>query len=289
MNDIMLNITGQTKVYGIIGQPLQHTLSPFLHNQMNKYFKQQAVYVPFPVQEKNLKRVLEGAHALNIAGLNVTMPYKQDILPYLVEVDPLAQQVGAVNTLVYTQNGYRGYNTDIDGLQMALKQKGIACKNKKIGIIGAGGAAYATTLCAAISGADEIHLFNRTFRHLEQLKAHFSDYIDCPMFLYNLGEMSKSKLDILIQATGVGMGSLEGQMPLGVENLLTHAEVAIDLIYKPVETPFLKLAKEKGIFTMNGWDMLFYQAYLAYEKMHTLKWDAETIMFLKNTIENEMV
>ena len=142
-----MNINGKTRTCGLIGNPVEHTMSPVIHNTLAEELDINMVYVPFLV-EKDLQEAVAGAYALNIQGMNVTVPYKSDVLGSLQECDELAKNIGAVNTLVRTKEGYKGYNTDMTGLFRAMNSYGITIKGQKVIILGAGGAARAVAfLC----------------------------------------------------------------------------------------------------------------------------------------------
>ncbi len=267
MKDNITSITGRHAVCGVIGDPITHTLSPKIHNALALAYEVPSIYVPYPVKSQNLGEAIKGAHALGIKGLNATMPHKQELFKYVHQVHASAEQVGAINTLVYTKEGYIGYNTDAMGLKLALKERGIEWKGKNVAIIGSGGAAYAAYVAVA-EEAGSIHLFNRTLGHLEALKKHMSNYYTVPTFLYALEAPCDTPLELVIQTTGIGMGCYEGQMPVCTHEVLAHAQIAVDLIYAPKETLFLKTAKNMGCLCENGFGMLFYQAVKAFEWMH---------------------
>ena len=283
----MKNIANNTAVCGVIGNPIGHTLSPLIHHTIAKYMGQALDYVPFLVEEKGLEAAIKGAHALHIKGLNVTMPHKKEVMKYVESLDEMAQQVGAVNTLVRSKTGYKGYNTDAMGLRMALKCNELVYQDKNVAIIGSGGAAYAAVV-SVMDEAKSIHIFNRTKANAEELKKHFEAKGYPSITAYSEEEVPKVPIDYVIQTTGVGMGMLEGQVPKCTQTLLDSAKVAVDLIYKPSETVFLKKAKEKNCLTLNGFDMLFYQAVLAYEWMHECQIEVEQMHLMKRAVINQM-
>ena len=165
------DINGKTEVIGIIGHPIEHTLSPVIHNTISSETGRNAVYVPFHVygegdsaaDKSDIESVVKGAYKLNIKGFNVTVPYKSDVIPYLSDIDPLAKKIGAVNTLVRTEDGYKGYNTDMPGLYMALQKKGVKVEGSDAVVLGAGGAARAVLAMLINYGAEKIYLVNRSF------------------------------------------------------------------------------------------------------------------------------
>lgn len=283
MKHMLKEITGNYKVCSVIGDPIEHTLSPIIHNTINKYCENEMVYVPFHVIPSRLAEAIKGAHALGIKGLNVTMPHKQAVMPQLCEIDEVARKVEAVNTLVYEESGYKGYNTDVMGLRTSMEVGGIEYTHQNVAIIGSGGAAYAATECV-IETAKSIHLFNRTLDKATILKEHFEKYYDVPIVVHGIEDEIEEPIDLVIQTTGLGMGAHKGSMPACASALLRKAKYAVDLIYNPWETLFLKVAKEEGCKTINGFDMLFYQAIGAYELMNHCRLD-ET---LTNQIKEEI-
>ena len=137
---------GHTRTCGLIGNPVAHTLSPMIQNHMARVMGQNLVYLPFPVARGDLEAAVRGALALDFLGLNVTVPYKSDVIAHLAEIDPLAERIGAVNTLVRCQGGYKGYNTDMPGLYRAMEQDGVEIAGRDVVILGAGGVARAVAV-----------------------------------------------------------------------------------------------------------------------------------------------
>lgn len=288
MNDIIQKIAGNTKVCAVIGEPIEHTLSPAIHNALAKAWGNNMVYVPFHVSEETLKEAIYGAHALGIKGMNVTMPHKQSIMPYLYEIDEKAKRVGAVNTLVYDAQGYIGYNTDAEGLKMSLEEGKVEYRGKNVAIIGSGGAAYAAVI-AVIEEAQSIHLFNRTKAHAEALKAHIEQFYTTPIYVHEEDEKVDETYCLVIQTTGVGMGKHKEDMPICTQKVLEGATYAVDLIYNPVETCFLRYAKSVGCHCINGFGMLFYQAVKAYEYMHKCSCNKAEVIKVKQQLEKELL
>ncbi|WP_069998213.1 shikimate dehydrogenase [Cellulosilyticum sp. I15G10I2] len=276
-------ITGKHHVLGVIGDPIEHTLSPLIHNALAEAMNKEAIYVPFHVTEQSLEDAIRGAYALNIKGLNVTMPHKQELFKYVAKVDASAQMIGAINTLVYSLEGYIGYNTDYIGLRELLKENHIEWKDQNVAIIGSGGAAYAAYVSVA-GEAKGIHIFNRTLANATALKEHMKQYFDTPTFIYAQDEVCEEEIDIVIQTTGIGMGKYIGQIPSCTESVLNKAHAAVDMIYHPKETQFLKAAKAKGCRAANGFSMLFYQAVSAFELMHGISCDKESILNIKREL-----
>ena len=157
-----MEINGKTRTCGLIGNPVEHTKSPVIHNTLAQEMGINMTYVPFHVAEGALEAAVRGAFGLNILGVNVTVPYKKDVIPFLAETDSLAGKIGAVNTLVRTESGYKGYNTDITGLLRAMKSDGISIKGEEVIILGAGGVGRAVTFMCAANQAAKVYLLNRS-------------------------------------------------------------------------------------------------------------------------------
>ena len=155
-------IDGETRLCGLIGNPVEHTMSPVIHNTLAEKCGHNLVYVPFQVEEGRLAEAVKGACALNVLGLNVTVPYKSAVIESLVETDELAAHIGAVNTLVRTDGGYKGYNTDMTGLYRAMTGEGIRIEGEEIILLGAGGAAWAVAYLCGAQKAGKVWLLNRT-------------------------------------------------------------------------------------------------------------------------------
>ena len=264
MTDIQ-EISGTTGVLGLIGNPVEHTLSPAIHNTLSEKLHRDLVYLPFPVKEDPVQAV-RGAFHLGIRGLNVTVPYKTDVIPALSGTDPAAEVIGAVNTLVRTGEGYRGYNTDMPGLKRALALKGISLSGKQVVILGAGGASRAAVALALFEKAESVYLVNRTREKAERLSEDMSKHFDTPVTALSAAEYTviPDKPSVFIQCTSLG---LKGNSGLLIEDrdFYSRAEYGYDLVYNPAETPFLKLFREMGIPCDNGLTMLLYQGIIAYE------------------------
>ncbi len=271
----MQNYTdGFTKVCGIIGNPVRHTMSPLIHNSLAEMTGENLVYVPFEVKENGVESAVKGAYELGICGLNVTVPYKSEVLPFLVDIDPLAQQIGAVNTLVRDdkKGGYKGYNTDMTGLFHALCDEGIEFEGRTVVILGAGGVARPTAYLCASKGAKKVFILNRSLDKAEKIaeevgkdKAEafsLSDYAD-------VCEKAGEKF-IAIQCTSVGLYPKSDDVVISDESFYEHIDTAVDLIYRPLKTKFLEMAEKAGAKTVSGLKMLLYQGIDAYEL-----WNAE--------------
>ena len=266
---------GYTRTCGLIGNPVKHTMSPLIHNSLASMTGINMVYVPFEVKEKELKNAIKGAVALDIQGMNVTIPYKTDVIPCLEDVDPLAKAIGAVNTLVRTANGgFKGYNTDMTGLYHAMQDEGIELKDQTVVILGAGGVARPTAFLCANKGAKKVYILNRTFEKAVDvadevnlaLELTDSDEKVVPMLLGDYRKVLETEDSfIAIQCTSVGLFPDVNSAVIEDEEFYKKVSSAMDLVYRPLQTKFLKLAKEAGARTFSGLKMLLYQGIDAYE------------------------
>ncbi len=265
----MQKINGSTQILGIIGKPVKHTLSPLIHNFLAESMGHNMVYVPFEVND-NVQAAVQGAYALGIKGLNVTVPYKSEVLKALSEVDIPARYIGAVNTLVRTAKGYKGYNTDIIGLKRELTDEGIPIRGQKIIVLGAGGVARAVAFLCAKEGAKEINILNRS---VEKAKALASD-INSSMLKQegytkglSLSEYGSLHGDdyLAFQCTSVGLSPYDDEAVTEEFEFYQKLKYAVDLIYTPPVTKFMQLAAQAGCQVTNGMKMLLYQAIAAYE------------------------
>ncbi|GKX31912.1 shikimate dehydrogenase [Vallitalea longa] len=259
-------INGETKVLGLIGNPIEHTISPIIHNILASKLDMNYVYLPFKVENGMLDKAIEGARALNIKGLNVTVPYKEQVMDKLIEITPFAKQIGAVNTLKFTDNGYIGYNTDADGLNASLIKNSIKLKDSKIVIIGAGGAAKAVGMLCAREKCKKITIINRTVIKGQILANNIRQYYNVETKVLGLDEIGKIEpFDIAIQTTPIGMSPKVHDNPIDDTDFYKKFHIAVDLIYNPTKTEFLEEAEKNGIKILNGFGMLFYQGIKAYE------------------------
>lgn len=266
----MLNdINGYTRTCGLIGNPVEHTLSPVIHNTLSMVLGENLAYVPFHVENGRLEDAIKGAFALNLLGLNVTVPYKSDVIPYLTDIDPLAENIGAVNTLVRTETGYKGYNTDMPGLYRAMCEDGVKVKGEKVLILGAGGVARAVAMLLLDKGAREAILLNRTVQKAQEVADEVNRIAGrkfakaMPMDAYDT--LPAGKGYFAIQATSVGM--YPGCDAAVIEDPAFYEKVhtGYDLIFNPPKTRFMELVEAQGGKAYNGAKMLLYQGIIAFE------------------------
>lgn len=263
-----MEINGRTRTCGLIGNPVEHTLSPMIHNTLAEMFGHNLVYVPFPVGTGRIAEAVAGASALQILGLNVTVPYKSEVIPCLSEVDSLAASIGAVNTLVSVRDGYKGYNTDMEGLYRAMTTEGINLAGEEIILLGAGGASRAVAYLCAVKGAKRVYLLNRTVERAgqvaEEVNRSTGREVIHPMALADFDSLPNQKF-LAIQGTSVGLFPHGERAVIEDKAFYRRIHTGFDLIYTPWETRFMKLVKENGGQAYNGLKMLLYQGVIAYE------------------------
>lgn len=283
---------GKTRVCGIIANPVEHSMSPLLQNHYAKRSGVNLTYVPFKVKKENLKSAVEGAYGLNILGLNVTVPHKQTVMEYLKEIDVTAADIGAVNTLVRMEGGYKGYNTDVPGLLRSVREEGIVLKDRACILIGAGGAGKAAAYMMVMEGASVIYLLNRSPEKARNL----TDWVNQlagrevvkPLALNDHNRIPKGKY-FTIQSTSVGMYPNAGIAPIEDPAFYEKVEEAVDMIYTPSKTRFMEYVEEAGGRVINGLNMLLYQGVISYELWNPgVKVDEETITEARTMIEERL-
>jgi shikimate dehydrogenase len=275
-------ISANTKVCGILGDPVEHSLSPAMHNAAFKKVGLDYIYLPFHVTPGNLPGAIDGLKSLGLRGVNVTIPHKVSVIPLLDELEPIAKNIGAVNTIV-NNNGYlKGYNTDAAGFLKSLSAKDIEPSGKKVVILGAGGVSRAISFILAEQGAD-IEILNRgpNIERAQKLSDNLSSNSKnkiriTPLSEINLKQALK-RVDILINATSVGMNP-DTDNSLVPQELLKPGMVVFDAIYNPVKTKLLKDAEKTGATVVGGLDMLVWQGALAFELWTGIKAPVNTMM-----------
>ncbi len=267
----MIEINGKTRTCGIIGNPVEHTMSPVIHNTLSQIMGINMAYVPFHVKDGQLEAAVKGAYGLNILGMNVTVPYKSDVVAQLAEIDPLAEKIGAVNTLVRTEGGYKGYNTDMTGLLRAMKSDGINIEGEEVIILGAGGVGRAVAFLCAANGADKVYLLNRSVEKADSVaaevnKALATEHVE-PMALSDYQKLLRGAENryVVIQCTSVGLSPNVNDVVIADGDFYHYIRFGYDLIYSPRETQFMKYVTDNGGMAFNGLRMLLYQALDAFE------------------------
>ncbi|HEY3317247.1 MAG TPA: shikimate dehydrogenase [Coriobacteriia bacterium] len=255
-------INGRTKLAGVIGWPLDHTLSPAMHNAAYDHMGLDAVYVPLPVpNEAALVRVVSAIRVLPFLGFNVTMPFKQAMLGLCDEVAAQARLAGAVNTVHCSDGRLIGYNTDGRGLlESVAEETGFSAEGKRIALLGAGGAAGAALVAMVVTRAARVAVVNRTKERAEELLARVADHARTTELVTVATDEAQdevSSADLVVNATPVGMnGSMEMVVPAG---WLRPGQVVADMVYRPAVTPLLRAAVDAGAKAVGGLGMLVAQ------------------------------
>ena len=261
-----MKIDGKTIQLGVIGDPIEHTFSPALHNFIASEEGDNCVYCAWHVVPEKLADAMNGVRAMNIRGINATIPHKLHIMEYLDEISPQAKLLGSVNTVVNRNGKLCGYNTDAEGFYLALKNADINVCGKKILILGAGGVVKPVLVRLIQEKPKSITVLNRTPQKAELLKEQIKEQMG-----YLINTEFSADYDVVINTTSAGMAPQTDVMPIdeieGVNSLdFINADTAVvDMVYNPEETRFLYEARKRGAKTLNGLDMLINQGVLAYE------------------------
>ncbi|MDZ8085737.1 MAG: shikimate dehydrogenase [Nostoc sp. DedQUE12b] len=262
-------ITGKTKLLGVIGHPVEHSLSPVMHNAVIAQLELDYIYLPFPIEPQNLEMAIAGLAAVGVAGFNVTIPHKQAIIPLLSEITPLAQTIGAVNTVSRQNNQWVGTNTDIEGFIAPLQTTYKQDWSQKVAIIlGNGGAARAVVAGCTQLGFAQIHVVGRNMQRLEEFRNSWSNSSLAEKFqVHQWEELPKliPQANLLVNTTPIGMYPKVNESPLSVEEIanLPTGAIAYDLIYIPKPTQFLQQAEKQGAIAIDGLEMLVQQGVAA--------------------------
>lgn len=262
-------ISGNTNICGLIGDPIGHSVSPVMHNAAFNKLGLDYIYLPFRVGAENLARAIDGVKALNIRGLNITIPHKVAVIPLLDELELLAEKTGAVNTIVNDKGHLKGYNTDAAGFLKALLERGVEPRGKKVVVLGAGGASRAISFTLANGGA-EIVILNRKLEMdwAVELAGSISRFSIKEAEALELNDDNLSSAlkaaDILVNATSIGMSPDINRSPVPA-GLLHPGLVVFDVVYNPLKTRLLAEAEAAGAETISGIEMLVWQGALAFE------------------------
>lgn len=263
-------IDAQTKLFGLLGNPVGHSMSPFMHNIFLEQCEINGAYLAFAVEKENIGAAVRGMHALGVQGCNVTIPHKEGVIPYLCGMSKAAQACGAVNTLIYTPDGYLGDNTDGAGLLAALEAKHHwQADGQHILLVGAGGAAKGVSVAMALQGAAKLCIANRSMEKAERLAAQIAELNAAEVETISLQELENPELyeqySTIVNTTSLGMSpNLDNMIPVNIQALRPE-HLVVDLIYNPLETKLLRLAREQGAQTASGLGMFIYQGVLAFE------------------------
>ena len=260
-------VDGKTQVLGVIGDPIEHTFSPAMHNAGLEALNLNYIYLPFHVKEERLGECIQGAKAMGIQGLNVTIPHKSNVMKHLDDIDQVASMIGAVNTILRT----KGFNTDGYGCVRAIEEK-TSIKDKKVSITGAGGAARAVAFQIANSGIDELSILNRNLSKAQSLandlKTNLESIgIDISINAYDLEELKRELSDshIFIDTTPIGMYPNVDDKPVASADMLHEDLLVNDIVYTPMKTSLIREAELANAEVVYGYKMLLYQGIRSFE------------------------
>lgn len=263
-------VNTQTKLLGVIGDPIQHSLSPVLHNFLLKQLSLNYCYHAFHLKQEELKAGFTAFRLLGVHGFNVTIPHKEEILPLLVQIHGAARQIQAVNTVVLRKDGWHGYNTDSEGFLRSLGDFVKELPGATVVLLGAGGSSKAIVHALIQQQIRELHIFNRTLPRAEAIACQFTRATGFHKIFCEIPDARKirrilSRSQMIINTTSLGMHPNEQRNPLDETIEIPKATLAFDLIYNPAATRFLQQAAASGAQTMNGLDMLIFQGVAALE------------------------
>ena len=263
-----MKIDGYTRLAAVVANPIKHSISPFIHNSAFEATNTNGVYLAWEVDAAELAETVANIRRYQMYGINLSMPYKEQVIPYLDQLSEEACLIGAVNTVVNREGTLIGYNTDGKGFFKSLPSFKIS--RKRLVLLGAGGAAKAILAQAILDGVSQISVFVRS-SSMEKTRPYLEKIQNATEFRVDLFALedvqdlqdSITKADLLVNATSVGMDGSSQPIPTSI--VLPEKLLVADVIYQPFETPFLKWAKEQGNQSINGLGMLLYQAPEAFE------------------------
>jgi len=262
-----MDISGKTKICGVIGNPIQHSLSPTIQNAAFNHLNLDFIFTAFKVKATELEMAIQGMRSLNIYGLNVTMPHKNSVINYLDEKDPLVRSLNSVNTIVNKKGRLFGFSTDGLGAIKALQVNGVDLSSSKVLLLGAGGAGRAIAF-SIIDKVEDLVVLNRDPAKIENLefdlKLKFNKNIHYGLLSETSLKENLRSSDVLINATNIGMKP-NSNLSLINPKLLTSDLTVMDIVYNPLETKLLADAKKVGAKTIDGVEMLIYQGAVSFE------------------------
>lgn len=263
----MKTITGHTKLTGLLGSPVSHSISPMMHNEAFRQLDLDYVYLAFDVEKQELAPTVGGLRAMKVRGFNITMPHKHAMCQLCDSLSPISEILGTVNTVVNEDGHLTGYTTDGIGYMRGLQEDGYEFLGKKMTLLGAGGAASSILAQAALDGVSEISVFNRqgtNFEHTQKLIQLLKERTNCRIRLFDITDSAALRREVsesalLTNATSVGMAPNTDASLIQDATLFRPDLIVSDVIYHPSETKLLRDAKKAGCRTQNGLSMLLYQ------------------------------
>ncbi len=257
------------KSFAVIGDPIDHSLSPNIHSAAFRELNLDSSYIAYRIPSGELSEGIEGLKKIKITGFNVTIPHKIEMMKYLDKIDESCSLIGAVNTVTNQDGILKGYNTDMEGFLEPLRQKKIPIEDSKVLLLGAGGAARAIVAAFAKEKAKSITIANRTLENAKNL-AEFAKKIGLESDAIKIEEVKDSakNYDFIVNATSIGLKNEES--PISLEGI-NEKTIVYDIVYMPMNTDFIKKAKENGAKVIYGYEMLLGQAARAFEIWHDMK------------------
>lgn len=262
-----MKINGNTRILGVLGYPVKHTLSPPIHNFLIEKYKLNLIYLPFEVSKNNFEKFIKGiSHIDNLSGFNITVPYKVDVIKHLYRISSEAVTINAVNTVKIKKNKMYGFNSDYFGFKRSIELNfpKFKFRGKRVLMLGAGGASKAVALSLLKSSIRELVILNRTYKNAVRLKSELQKGLNDPnitVFRMDFEYLKKSELlpDLIVNTTSVGLKKTDKTL-IDLKYLKQRNTIIYDLIYNPSRTKFLKSASSYGLPVLNGLDMLILQA-----------------------------
>ncbi|MDR7856012.1 shikimate dehydrogenase [Tissierella sp.] len=268
-----MNITYETNLYCLIGNPIEKSLSPIIHNSIFEIFDRNCVYLSFNINGEDLENTINAFRAMKVKGFNVTIPHKKNIIKYLDDITTEAKIMGAVNTVKNENGKFVGYNTDGEGFIQTFSNNNIDLKDKNILLLGSGGAAFSIGVTLAMQDINSIYIGNRNIESCILLKEKINSInnkIITNVDNLQLENIDKKSIDIIINSTPIGMYPMEDMSPIEL-NGYSKETIVYDIVYKPLETKLLYESKLKGFKVFSGISMLLNQAILSQKIWFDLK------------------
>lgn len=265
---------------GVLGEKLPHTYSPIINKRIMELINVEGAYKKFELPRGNMQKFIDGVKALDIRGFNVTIPYKEEVMPFLDYISDEAKNIGAVNTVVNKDGKLCGYNTDYFGFHSTLKIANIDVKGKRAVILGSGGASKAIREVLLDDGAKEVYIVSRYPQYSSENSK------DKRVKLINYDELAKVNGYLLVNSTPVGMYPKVGVSAVGDE-IIEKFQAVVDIVYNPTETEILRRARSLGKISIGGLYMLVRQAVKAEEIFHQIEIDKEIINIIYNELKKD--
>ena len=258
-----------SNTYAVIGDPIDHSLSPNIHNAAFRHLKLDHTYIAYKIPAGELSAGIEALKAIKIAGFNVTIPHKIEMMKFLDEMDTTCKVIGAVNTVLNEDGKLKGYNTDMIGFLDPIKKKNLTIKDSQVLLLGAGGAARAIVTAMVKEKAGKITIVNRTLENANKL-AEFAKKIGGNVDTVSIQEANKLIADykFIINSTSIGMRNEPS--PISTENI-SKDSIVYDIVYQPINTDLIKKSKENGATIIYGYEMLLSQAACSFEIWHKME------------------